>query len=611
MVVALALLVYWFIGQMNMKQREYTYQEFTQAVQDGDVDSVIIRQNKEVPTGRLEIQMKDQSEDVKYLNVSDVNEIQELLSKADVKCTLDDVPKESWFMTTMFPTLLMVGVVIFLFMMMNRQGGGANAKAMNFGKSRARMTSGSDKQVKFAQVAGLQEEKEELEEKVLELRKRDCPGYEIATTLHIEQRKVTRIINSLINQGLLNEEDRSLKKKGTLQRKQKTLELINDGKTIKEIANILDISLDTVYVYIKQFIEEGKISKDDLKRNVDLDLENKVLELREKRYSKMQIMQELGIGKNAVVDIIQRLADEGKITSTRLIKKPEKIIRKNQSRDDIQELFSSEYTIVEVAKILRTSISNVFDYVYELISEGKLDKNVIVLKRKASLAEVEQRIIALLEQGKNRQLISEELQLSYNEINPIISRLIKEKRVSPIRKNNKEKDLVDGTKYTVSNDKIIYDCRRKMETYEENINSGIISGVTKRQYANCCKKIVECGGKLTQKEVEALAETVAYGEGKFDIDSLVFVSNEYGKFGDYTSAQRLCTICIEIYGENDTIFKVKETLKAAREKQMAYELMKQGKTDIEIMNATTLRQVDVIKMRKEYFSKQNEAEAER
>lgn len=164
MVVALALLVYWFIGQMNMKQRKYTYQEFTQAVQDGEVDSVIIRQNKEVPTGRLEIQMKDQSEDVKYLNVSDVNEIQELLSKADVKCTLDDVPKESWFMTTMFPTLLMVGVVIFLFMMMNRQGGGANAKAMNFGKSRARMTSGSDKQVKFAQVAGLQEEKEELEE---------------------------------------------------------------------------------------------------------------------------------------------------------------------------------------------------------------------------------------------------------------------------------------------------------------------------------------------------------------------------------------------------------------------------------------------------------------
>ncbi len=164
MIVVLVLVVYWFIGQMNMKQREYTYQEFTQAVQNGDVVSVIIRQNKEVPTGRLEIRMENQDEDVKYLNVSDVNEVQELLQKAKVKCTLDDVPRESWFMTTILPTLLMVGAVIFLFMMMNRQGGGANVKAMNFGKSRARMTSGSDKQVKFAQVAGLQEEKEELEE---------------------------------------------------------------------------------------------------------------------------------------------------------------------------------------------------------------------------------------------------------------------------------------------------------------------------------------------------------------------------------------------------------------------------------------------------------------
>ena len=166
MIVALALLAYWFIGQMNMKQRAYTYQEFTQDVQDGEIGSVVIRQNKEVPTGRLEVRMEDANEDTKYLNVSDVNEVQELLKKAEIRCMVDDVPKESWFMTTMLPTLLMIGVVVFLFMMMNRQGGGANAKAMNFGKSRARMTNGSDKQVKFAQVAGLQEEKEEV--------RRDC-----------------------------------------------------------------------------------------------------------------------------------------------------------------------------------------------------------------------------------------------------------------------------------------------------------------------------------------------------------------------------------------------------------------------------------------------------
>ena len=285
---------------------------------------------------------------------------------------------------------------------------------------------------KIKMVSKAQKDRE-LEEKVLELRKREYPSFKIAEILHIEQRKVTIIIQSLVNKGLLNEEDKSLKKKGTLQRKQKTLALIHEGKTIKEIATTLGVSLDTVYVYIKQFIQEGKITKEDLKRNVDLDLENKVLELREKKYSKMQIMKELGIGKNAVVDIIQRLVDEGKLSSTRLKKEPGKIVRRKQSKDDIQELLNSEYTIVEIAKILRISVRQVCNCVYELISEGKFDKNAVVLKRQASLAEVEQSIIILLEQGKNRQAISEELQLSYNEINPIVDRLIKDKRVTPCK----------------------------------------------------------------------------------------------------------------------------------------------------------------------------------
>ena len=392
-----------------------------------------------------------------------------------------------------------------------------------------------------------------------------------------------------------------------MQRKQKTLELIHEGKTIKEIATTLCVSLDTVYVYIKQFIQEGKITKEDLKRNVDLDLENKVLELREKKYSKMQIMKELGIGKNAVVDIIQRLVDEGKLSSTRLTKEPGKIVRKKQSKDDIQELLNSEYTIVEIAKILRISVSQVCNCVYELISEGKLDKNAVVLKRQASLAEVEQSIIILLEQGKNRQVISEELQLSYNEINPIVDRLIKDKRVTPVRKKRIgkgiNKDMSDERKDTQSNERIIDDCRSKLRVYEESIQRNIISGVTKRLYASYCKKIVECGGKLTKEELDYLAETIAYGEGKFDPEALVFVSNEYGKFGDYTSAQKLCTVCTELYGENDTISKVKETLRMARNKQRAYELIKQGKTDMEIMNATTLRQVDIIKMRRTYGNK--------
>ena len=86
------------------------------------------------------------------------------LQENNISYTVSDIPQDNWFMTSVFPTLLMLGGLLLLFFMMNRQGGGANAKAMSFGKSRARMSTDRDKKITFAQVAGLKEEKEELEE---------------------------------------------------------------------------------------------------------------------------------------------------------------------------------------------------------------------------------------------------------------------------------------------------------------------------------------------------------------------------------------------------------------------------------------------------------------
>ena len=163
LIVALMMLVWWLVSQVNIRQREYTYQQFYTALENNEIASATIQQNKAVPTGRLTIKMKDSDAGEYYLNVSDVGEIQKELIEAGVSVSLEDVPQDSWFMNTMLPTLLMVGVVIFLFLMMGRQGG-VNAKAMNFGRNRAKMTSPSDKKVTFAQVAGLAEEKEELRE---------------------------------------------------------------------------------------------------------------------------------------------------------------------------------------------------------------------------------------------------------------------------------------------------------------------------------------------------------------------------------------------------------------------------------------------------------------
>ena len=161
-IVLFVLGLYYVVGQMAMQQQSYTYENFIEAVEQGQVQSVVIEQDKAVPTGSLELTLE--SGDSKYVNVSDVNEAQEILKKAGITdIEVLAVPEDSLFLTSILPTLLMVGALIFVFMMMNRPTG-ANAKAMNFGRNRAKMMNPSDKHITFANVAGLHEEKEELEE---------------------------------------------------------------------------------------------------------------------------------------------------------------------------------------------------------------------------------------------------------------------------------------------------------------------------------------------------------------------------------------------------------------------------------------------------------------
>ena len=158
----------WFTNQFDQREKEITWKNFQQLIQDDKIESVEVNQNKSVPTGRVEITLKgdDDSDKIRYLYVSDVNEIQDYLKEQNVEYTMPDIPQDSWAATTFLPVILTLGGVFLLFGLMNRQGGGANSKAMNFGKSRARMMLPDDKKVTFQNVAGLQEEKEDLVEVV-------------------------------------------------------------------------------------------------------------------------------------------------------------------------------------------------------------------------------------------------------------------------------------------------------------------------------------------------------------------------------------------------------------------------------------------------------------
>lgn len=161
--IAVIFFVLWMTNQVQLRGQEMTFTQFEEAVTQDHVTDVVINQNKAVPTGVVTLTLED-GETSGRVNVSDVNEVQKLLDKHDIDYRIGDIPKDSLFATTVLPVILMLVGFMFITMLMSRQGGGANAKAMNFGKSRARLSTESDKKVTFADVAGLREEKEELEE---------------------------------------------------------------------------------------------------------------------------------------------------------------------------------------------------------------------------------------------------------------------------------------------------------------------------------------------------------------------------------------------------------------------------------------------------------------
>ena len=167
--VILLFVMFWLTNTLGERADMLSRKEFEELIASDQVQNVTVIQNKNVPTGRVEIELKAEEGErgeVKNYYVSDVNQIQEDLAEWDVDYELPNAPQDNWFTTTILPVLLMMAGVFFLFSMMNRQGGGANAKAMSFGKSRAKLSTEKDKKITFAQVAGLKEEKEELEEVV-------------------------------------------------------------------------------------------------------------------------------------------------------------------------------------------------------------------------------------------------------------------------------------------------------------------------------------------------------------------------------------------------------------------------------------------------------------
>lgn len=164
-ILILIVIGVWYMLDSNQSAANtYSALQFEEDLEEGNIAAVKINQNREVPTGILEIVLKDST--TRELFVSDVNDTQKMLDEYHQDYQVRDVPAESWLMN-LLPLLLVFGAMFILFMiLMNNQAAanGGGSKMMNFGKSHAKMTTDMEKKVTFDNVAGLKEEKEELEE---------------------------------------------------------------------------------------------------------------------------------------------------------------------------------------------------------------------------------------------------------------------------------------------------------------------------------------------------------------------------------------------------------------------------------------------------------------
>ncbi len=170
-ILALIVVAFFGIKELSKNKNTYTYEEFKIDLSQGDVEKVEFFRNKEVPTGKIIVTFVD-SKEKKTAYISDTAEVEQLIidynaeKTNDIVYTYPDVDRDNVFLTDVLPIILIVLAAIFVIVLLSRQagGGGSNSKMMNFGKSRAKLMDKDGKTINFKHVAGLVEEKEELEE---------------------------------------------------------------------------------------------------------------------------------------------------------------------------------------------------------------------------------------------------------------------------------------------------------------------------------------------------------------------------------------------------------------------------------------------------------------
>lgn len=365
---------------------------------------------------------------------------------------------------------------------------------------------------------------------------------------------------------------KTLSRKEKDERKQQVLKLYQEGLPPKAIAREMGRSMSLIYNIIAELKEEGKIVNEKPFENVEV-RDAVIMYMINRKYTDREIGRLIDVCVNTIQNIKnkkERLTDE------------------------------------EINKIIKEKASEI-EFANAMYIERKVDSN-------------EKKLIELLQQNElNLKEIAEQLQMSMNGLKKVIEHLIFQGKIDAkictramqdYMEEKKMKTEFDRKKYNSEKSAVssVKRCRKELKLLIKRAEVKEISEDEKSRYFELCKQIVKNGERLTLEEIEALSDSIAYGEGEVDLEAIKFIDNEYAKAENLKPVLQLINTCIADHGENKKLEEARNIVLGLYKKQVIRTCLKQGFSVEETMARAGASENEVREIKRQYLNNNKQKE---
>ena len=365
---------------------------------------------------------------------------------------------------------------------------------------------------------------------------------------------------------------KTLSRKEKDERKQQVLKLYQEGLPPKAIAHEMGRSMSLIYNIIAELKEEGKIVNEKPFENVEV-RDAVIMYMINRKYTDREIGRLIDVCVNTIQNIKNR--------------------KERLTDEEINEIIKEKASEIEFANAM---------YI-----ERKVDSN-------------EKKLIELLQQNElNLKEIAEQLQMSMNGLKKVLEHLIFQGKIDAkictramqdYMEEKKMKTEFDRKKYNSEKSTVssVKRCRKELKLLIKRAEVKEISEDEKSRYFELCKQIVKNGERLTLEEIEALSDSIAYGEGEVDLEAIKFIANEYAKAENLKPVLQLINTCIADHGENKKLEEARNIVLGLYKKQVIRTCLKQGFSVEETMARAGASENEVREIKRQYLNNNKQKE---